>query len=356
MYSDTSNNDSEWPTRESGGPDPLNVSVGVSTGPPGPAPLAGSRVLLVGPGWLGGHIVHRLRALGADVWTLRRTAAPPAGSTAYEEADGGGRPTPDPQRLTGDIALASQNDALIACLPAPLTHVVLCIAPSRSRGDTHASSYPPAARGAVALAARLGARSVLYTSSTGVYGRTDGALVDEDTPLARNDERQRALVDAEEIVLTDAVTAGMGAVVLRVAGLYGPGRDPAGRLMEAAAQGALSDSWGNYAFRDDVASAATHLLADLRFQRGGHVFNCADGHPMRADAVVQGLGVDPTRLSEVSSTTIATRREVARSNQRVVVDRLLATGWTPSMPTVLHGLAQLGHAVRFPRDERTVTP
>ncbi len=253
--------------------------------------------------------------------------------------------------------MACGDDALLARLPIRLNHVVLCIAPSRARGDTHASSYPPAARGAVALAARLGAQSVLYTSSTGVYGRTDGALVHEAMPLARDDDRQRALVEAEEIVLADAAAAEMGAVVLRVAGLYGPGRDPAPRVLDAAARGALSESWGNYAWRDDVASAALHLLTDARFSGGGHVFNCADGHPMRAESVARGLGFEPAIATDsIPTASAALRPDLSRSNQRVVVDRLRATGWVPSMPTVLHGLAELGHVVQFSGAGPSATP
>ncbi len=266
------------------------------------------------------------------MWTLQRT---PAIATTDSTI----------VAVTGDVAKAAADEAVLALLPTRMDHVVLSIAPSRTRGDTHESTYPSAARGAVMLAATLQARSILYTSSTGVYGRTDGSPVDEATPLLPTDERQRALVEAEEIVLGTAKEAGVGSIVLRIAGLYGPGRDPARRFLDPATTADGGLGWSNFAWRDDAASAVVHLLATPELEQGGHVFNCADGVPMQARDIAGALGVTVPRPSHLAGTSAGSS---GRSNQRIVVDRLRASGWTPTVRDVLDGLEVLGHVVTRP--------
>ena len=329
-----------------------------------PTTFIGRSVLVVGPGWLGASIAEQLQHAGARVFTMQRTLRPAPTSSASETASGLAATEPI-MAIVGDITTAAVSPAVCAALPDTIDHLVLCIAPSRSRGDTHNSSYPAAARGAIALAVALHARSVLYTSSTGVYGRTAGELVDETTPLHPEDVRQQALIDAELALWNDAAPRAIGAIVLRVAGLYGPGRDPGRRFSDPATVADGGETWSNFSWRDDVADAVLHLLHDPTRERGAHCFNCTDGQPMQAKTIARSLGVDVTaamalvddahrdparsgassRASIDSSGTVPVTPRARKSNQRISSARLLATGWTPSVPTVLDGLERLGHRV-----------
>jgi nucleoside-diphosphate-sugar epimerase len=303
------------------------------------ARMTGARVLVVGAGWLGRPLAEALASHGARVWTLQRsaTAALPSGIIA----------------ITGDIRDGA-NGPWMTELPAQLDHVIVCVAPGRSVGDGYAETYPVAARGAVAVARALGARTMVYTSSTGVYGRTDGGISRETDPIVPRDPRQQALFDAEQHVLTDGATDGATApprlarIVLRVAGLYGPGRDPAPRYRAAATTdpAGAEATWTNLAWRDDVISAITHVIMYPFVPGSAHCFNCADGTPMDIAAIARALGA---RVEAAPSA----RSHAGRSNQRIVVDALRATGWSPSQPTVLHGLAALGHSIDWPQGEAT---
>lgn len=300
------------------------------------------RVLIIGPGWLGGALANEMHAAGDDVYTMRRTAAASA-DTAH-----------GPRAVPGDIAsFAGGGGSLPHGLPDAIDEVVLCVSPSRTRGDTHESTYPAAARGAVALAARLRARALLYVSSTGVYGRTDGAIVTEASDIAVGDARQEALALAERIVIDGDPSTAFGRVVLRVAGLYGPQRDPAPRF--AAMQSTPDDPsyWCNFAWRSDVTSAITHLLRLEQHRQSAHCYNCADGTPLLARDVARRVAraLAPVAVPAVSTAAVApsvaaTGAAPARrstSNQRVAVEKLLATGWSPTMPTVYDGLEALGY-------------
>jgi nucleoside-diphosphate-sugar epimerase len=312
-----------------------------------------SGVLVVGAGWLGSAIATAWQGGGTPVSTFSRSV--PAHATRHVAADG-------IRSLRGDIAEASSErglESLVAATPGGIEHVVLCVAPSKERGDSYGSLYPAAARGAVRLADALGARSLLYTSSTGVYGVTDGAVVREDTLIVPRDARQRALLDAEEAILGDAAATSFRRIVVRVAGLYGPGRDPARRFLADDDAGAAG-RWTNLAWRDDVVGAVLHLQTQRNGTASLGLFNCADGHPVLAadirralrgpadapptpDSATEAGALPPRDAARLSpaSDAIAT----VRSNQRVSVERLLATGWTPAVPTVYDGLVKLGHVV-----------
>jgi nucleoside-diphosphate-sugar epimerase len=305
---------------------------------PQPA-LAGARVLVVGAGWLGAEVAREAVALGMEVVTLQRTArAPVAGSTA----------------VVGDVGTATSTPEVMSALPGTVEHVVLAIAPSASRGDDYAA-YPRGTARVVALAARLGARTLLYTSSTGVYGRLDGGVVRETDPLPPADGRVGWLREAEAHVLA-AGDSGVvpSAHVLRVAGLYGPERDPARRLVAGDPD---DPRWMNLAWRGDVVTAVLGRLAGGRL--GAHRWNCSDGVPVQVGAVVRALRGEPAAVTLPGwqegahggeTNVVAAAGRDGRGNQRVSAAALVADGWTPSLPTVYHGLQALGHAVGLPTE------
>ncbi|QJR34659.1 NAD-dependent epimerase/dehydratase family protein [Gemmatimonas groenlandica] len=300
-------------------------------------------VLLVGPGWLGQVTAERLAALGATVATLQRSATTSTNS--------------DVVALTGNIADAARGPERLAALqavvrsalPAPVDHLVVCIAPSRASGDDY-GVYPAAAAGAAALAQALEIKSVLYVSSTGVYDRHDGGVVTEQSAIEPRDARVQALYDAEQRISAVAMDLEATVRIVRAAGLYGPQRDPAARLADPAF--AAGDVWCNFSWRDDVVSAIVHLLQHERAP-GVRVFNCADGTPLRSSVIAATLTgrpinapVERAALDGAALDGAAPVRS-GRSNQRINVDALLATGWRPVAPTVFDGLRLLGHLVPF---------
>ena len=93
-------------------------------------------------------------------------------------------------------------------------------------------SVPPDASGdpvlaicgeALTCAARL--RSIVYLSTVGVYGNYDGAWVDEASECRPSDERNRQRLAAERAWQDLGVRTGVPVAILRVAGIYGPGRN-----------------------------------------------------------------------------------------------------------------------------------
>jgi len=304
--------------------------------PHGAAARLEGTVLLVGPGWLGKVAAARLAARGAIVATLQRSV--PVSTS------------PDVLALTGDIASAARGPEQLAALhaivrsalPTTIDHLVVCVAPSRARGDDY-GIYPQAAAGAAELARAMGIRSVLYVSSTGVYDRHDGSEVTEQTAIEPHEARVRALYDAEQHIATVAQAPDATVHIVRAAGLYGPQRDPAARL--AAPAFATGDVWCNFSWRDDVISAIAHLLQYDRAP-GVRIFNCADGTPLRSSEIAATLtGRAVHTPEERAPVDPSAPVRSGRSNQRINIDALRATGWRPAAPTVYDGLRLLGHQV-----------
>ena len=336
-----------------------------------PAPqLSQSRVLVLGAGWLGGALAEQLAAAGARVTTVRRSPhAPVTGGTAVAfdlttlrgsttdeteatDAMDTSHASPGPADPTGGVQSPTVG------LPEALLGqdvVVALVAPDRRRGDDHASTYPAAAMAAVAIARAAGARALLWISSTGVYGYDDGREVTEATPRAADTPAQRALGDAEDTVLAAASPA-LRTGVLRVAGLYGPGRDPAGRYREPAALAGRSGQWLNLAWRDDVI-AAIRLWSERALHADvPSVLNVADGTPLtvaecarlvaRADGrafVPPPDEVAPDAGGSGQGHAPPRAPSAPRSSQRIRVDALRALGWAPEVPHLRVGLLRLGY-------------
>lgn len=131
-----------------------------------------------------------------------------------------------------------------------------------------------------ALLAALGGSlpgRVVYISTSGVYGDCGGAWVDEDWPLNPRSDRGKRRLAAETRLRTWAGAAGAEAVVLRVPGIYGPGRLPLERIRQAVPVLCEEESpWSNRIHADDLAQAC--FLAARRGRAGG-VYNISDGQP-----------------------------------------------------------------------------
>lgn len=117
--------------------------------------------------------------------------------------------------------------------------------------------------------------SLVYLSTTAVYGDTGGAAVDEETIPEPASDRGRRRLDAEHAVEQYGRLTGVPVRILRVPGIYGPGRLPLERL-GAGAPVARRDQAGpgNRIHVEDLAGAC---LAAVDYTGPEVVFNVGDG-------------------------------------------------------------------------------
>jgi len=119
----------------------------------------------------------------------------------------------------------------------------------------------------------------IYTSSTSVYGQNDGSLVDERSPTEPAAETARVLLQAEKELLTAAHRKNFPAMILRVAGIYGPGRGYWFALFLAGDARLEGDGARtlNMIHRNDVIGC---VIAALERGRGGEIYNAVDDEPV----------------------------------------------------------------------------
>ena len=202
--------------------------------------------------------------------------------------------------------------------------------------DQVLSSVPPGGDGDPVLeqyGQALAGKPLTYLSSTGVYGDCGGAWADESAPIGTGRRTARSEADAQWLA--------RGARVLRLPGIYGPGRSALERVREGAAR--RIDLPGQVFSRihvDDIVQAA--LLA---VDAPAGAYNIADNLPCSQNTVIEEacrlLGVDypplqsleEAQLSPMARGFYAENRRVANGKAKRVLR------WRPKYPTYREGLA-----------------
>ena len=137
-------------------------------------------------------------------------------------------------------------------------------------------------------------RSILYLSTVGVYGDHGGAWVDEDTPPRPDSARGQGRLAAEQAWQELGARSGVAVAVLRLAGIYGPGRNALVQIARGDARRIVKP--GQVFNRIHVADIAQAIDAAFARKATG-IFNVADGEPSPpGDPIVfaaQLLGRDP---------------------------------------------------------------
>jgi nucleoside-diphosphate-sugar epimerase len=243
-------------------------------------------VLIIGCGDVGRHVAAAERAAGETVTALARSAPSAARLGALGL-----------QVVRGDL----DDPGSLAGLPT-LGARVYYFAPPPSSGTTD----PRLRHFLAAIApAALPARIVLISTS-GVYGDCHGEWVTEARPPRPDADRARRRLDAEQMLLRWGEQQGVAVVILRVPGIYGPGRLPEKRLR--AREPVLREQespWSNRVHIDDLARACR---AAAQRGRPGAVYNISDGHPTTMtdyfNRVADALGLErPPQISLAQART-----------------------------------------------------
>jgi uncharacterized protein YbjT (DUF2867 family) len=118
---------------------------------------------------------------------------------------------------------------------------------------------------------------IVYLSTSGVYGDCGGALVTEATPTNAQTSRARRRLDAETILRAWTRHRGIALVILRVTGIYGPGRLPLQRLQQG--HPVLCEEEASFTNRIHADDLAQVCWAAANKGEDGDIFNVSDGRP-----------------------------------------------------------------------------
>jgi nucleoside-diphosphate-sugar epimerase len=261
------------------------------------------RVLVGGCGWLGTALATALVARGDRVTGIRRDPARAAALSALGV-------TP--------LALDLAAPGAVERLPS-VDVVVACQSSAADTPEAYRAAYLDATRALLEAARRCGARSFVYTGSTGVFGQRDGSDVDEATPTAPASPTAQVLVAAERLVLGAQGGPSYPGQVVRLSGLYGPGR--AGTL-DRVRRGVLAlgpgdDAFMNFCHLDDAVAV---VIAALDRGQAGATWHGSDAAPPRRREVVAWLagrlGLPPPRMPEGSAPAPGPNRRILSERTR----------------------------------------
>lgn len=252
------------------------------------------RYLLAGAGYTGGRLLAALPA-GSAV-ALRRSAG-------------------------GDSSLVIAADLDAGPPPLPAAEVVVYTVPPPGAGDDD----PRLARFLGALSTPP--RRIVYFSTSGVYGDRGGALVDETAARNPGTARARRRAAAETRLESWCGARDVELAILRVPGIYGPGRLGTERLRRG--EPVLAPEYAGPGNRIHVGDLVTCALAAADRGRPGGIFNVGDGDYRSAGefaADVARLAKLPpppeVSLAEARRTFSAARLSFLTESRRVDVTRM----------------------------------
>jgi nucleoside-diphosphate-sugar epimerase len=118
---------------------------------------------------------------------------------------------------------------------------------------------------------------IIYMSATSVYSERGGATVTEESPAEPHSAMGKRRLDAERAFLGLGETAGVPVIILRVSGIYGPGRLPLMQISQGQPLLREEESGPSNRIHADDLAAVCRAAADGG--EGGDIFNVSDGHP-----------------------------------------------------------------------------
>lgn len=275
-------------------------------------------LLIAGCGDVGSRLGEQLAAAGWRVHGLRRQVAalPPAILP-----------------LRGDL-----EDAQCPAdwPPGRIDYLVYSAAASRHDEAGYRAAYVEGLRHVLEWLAQHGQRPrrLLFVSSTGVYGQQAGEWVDERSPTEPSGFSGRVLLEAERL----ALGSGLPASVVRLAGIYGPGREwLIGQVRRGAGIDPQPPLYGNRIHRDDAAGLLAFLLeADVRGEVLAGCYLGVDDAPAPLHEVVAWLR---GRLGVIGEGAERIGRRAG--SKRCSNARARALGWAPCYPSYREGYAAL---------------
>lgn len=286
--------------------------------------MAEQRSLIIGCGYLGTRLAQHHQAQGLMVTGVVRS------TQGLQRLVQAGVPGLICDLQTADPAALPLAGADVFMLAPP---------PNSGREDT-------LSRRLVAAFARVGSpRRVVYLSTTSVYGDCQGEWIDESRPTDPGADRAWRRLDAEQTFEEWHAAGGGELMILRVAGIYGPGRLPLERLRQGLPLVRVQQApYSNRIHVDDLVNVCAAAMKD---GSDGAIYNVSDGHPSTMTEYFQRIaemaGLAPPPLidmneapEQLSAGMLSYMRESRRLSNRRLREEL---GVELRYPTLEEGLA-----------------
>ena len=291
------------------------------------------RILIAGCGYVGSRVAELLSSKGIEVWSLNRKLKNLPSQI---------------KQLTGDVTDFSS----LPRMNMKFDTVVYAVSPQERTKEAYRSTYY---HGLEHVMRKLnqsrdpgGPIRLILVSSTGIFSQNQGEWVSEETDPEPVSETSRQLLEAECL----ANNLGDPGIVIRLAGIYGPGRT---RMIRNLINGRVdcpeNQHYTNRIHRDDCAGSICHLI---NLSNPKSLYIGADNNPTPLDVIYSWIANKTGRKDPCESTTsdLVADRKPIKTNKRCSNQRLVESGYTFQYPSYREGytpliqkeLANLRHA------------
>lgn len=278
-----------------------------------------AQVVIAGCGYVGNELARMLLAEGHEVFGIRRDVSKLAAGVGAIE---------------GDVA----RPETLGPAPQRVEYAVFAVGADEASEQAYRRAYLDGLAGFLEWLADEGQRPrrVVMISSTSVYGQRRGEHIDEDSPTHPTRFRGETLLASERLL----AASGLGSVVVRLGGIYGPGRES---LIDRAQAGKLqlrrAEHFTNRIHRDDAAGLLRYLL--FHPSPESLYLGVDDEAAEEAELytwLAKELGVAAPK-EEAEGTATDHRRQVG--SKRCSNRRLRESGYSFRYPTYRDGYAEL---------------
>lgn len=233
---------------------------------------------------------------------------------------------------------SAESVAMLASLIEPPDAIVHCASSGKGGAPAYENVYR---NGIIHLQQAFPDTLLLFTSSSSVYGQTDGSIVTENSTTDPDRETGRILLGTEQLTTTAQ------GIVCRLSGIYGPGRSVI--LKKFLAGEAIIEEDGrrflNQIHRDDAAQAVLFLLENgidknAPIKVRGEIFNVSDSQPLSQRTTYEGLAQGLNRPLPPSGPRDENRKR-GWTHKQVSNAKLQSVGWTPRYPCFLDAVSEI---------------
>jgi len=215
------------------------------------------RIIIAGCGYIGTRVARAWKETAAEVTCLVRSP----GHQAALEAEGFTARSCSFDDPAGIPVLDVAGSIVYYFVPPP----------GGGTADSRARHFCTAVSGSAPPA------MIIYMSATSVYSETGGGVVTEESPTEAHSAMGKRRLDAEQAFREYGRTTGTPVIILRVSGIYGPGRLPLMQISQGQPLLNEAESGPSNRIHADDLAAVCQAAADRG--EGGDIFNVSDGHP-----------------------------------------------------------------------------
>jgi nucleoside-diphosphate-sugar epimerase len=285
-----------------------------------PGIFTGKRLVVFGAGYVGGAVAREALRLGMRVTALTRNVEKAAALAANGV-----------EAVTAELASSSWHEKI----GGDADFVLNCVSSGGGGTDAYRRSYVEGMHSILDWAKSLrGVGTFIYTSSTSVYPQSGGMRVHEAVSTEGAGETAQVLLEAENLVRSASSDTWRRWFILRLAGIYGPGRHHLLDQLRAGETtlGGRGEHRLNLIHREDIVAAVLAAFA-APAEIANEIFNVTDDGASTKAEVVDWLARQLGCAEPVFNGEIVSGRRAITPDRGIANDKIKTVlGWRPRYP------------------------